>query len=58
MAFLGHIITSEVIDLYPKKTKAIKNWARLLTPTNIKSFLGLVGYYRRFVDVLRPLLLL
>ena len=29
---------------------AVRNWPRPLTPTSIRSFLGLAGYYRRFVD--------
>ena len=47
MAFLGHVISSEVD---PKKTEAVRNWPRPLAPMDIRSFLGLVGYYRRFVD--------
>ena len=30
--------------------KAVKNWPRPLTQTNITSFLGITGYYQRFVD--------
>ena len=50
MAFLGHIISSEGVEVDPRKTEAVKNWSRPLTPTVIKSFLGVAGYYRRFVD--------
>ena len=50
VAFLSHIISSEGIEVDPKKTKAVKNWPRPLTPTDIRSFLGLAGYYIRFVD--------
>ncbi|KAH0714923.1 hypothetical protein KY284_007828 [Solanum tuberosum] len=35
---------------YPKKTDAVKSWSRPLIPSNIRSFLSLVGYYRRFVE--------
>ena len=48
--FLGSIISNEGIEAYPRKTEAVKNWPRPLNPTNIKSFLGLAGYYRRFGD--------
>ena len=48
--FLVHIISSEEIEVDPRKTEAIKNWPRPLTPTDIRSFLGLEGYYRRVVD--------
>ena len=48
--FPGHIISNEGIEVDLKKTKAVKNWPRTLTPTNIRSFLGLGVYNRRFVD--------
>ena len=38
------------IDVDPKKTEVVKSFPRPLTPTDIRSFLGLAGYYRRFVD--------
>ena len=50
MAFLGHIISSQGVKVDPRKMEALKNWLRPLTPSNIKSFLGLAGYYRKFVD--------
>ena len=49
VAFLGHIISSEGIEVNPKKTEAVKNWPRPLTPTNIQSFFGIDRYYRRFL---------
>ena len=42
--------SSEGVEVDPKKTKAVKYFPRPLTPTNIRSFLGILGYYRRFVD--------
>ena len=48
--FLGHIISSEGVEFDPRKIKAVKNCPRTLNPTNIRSFLGLLGYYRRFLD--------
>ena len=50
VAFLSHIISSEAVEIDPRKTETVKNWPRPLTPTDIRSFLGLEGYYRRFVD--------
>ena len=38
------------MEVNPRKTKAVKNWPKPLTLTDIHSFLELVGYYRRFVD--------
>ena len=48
MAFHGHIIIEAKVD--PRKLVAVKNWPRRFIPTCIKSFLGLGGYYKRFVD--------
>ena len=50
VAFPGHIISSEGVEVDSRKTEVAKNWPRPLTPTDIRSFLGLAGYYRRFVD--------
>ncbi|KAH0705979.1 hypothetical protein KY285_010511 [Solanum tuberosum] len=50
IAFLSHIVSSEGIEVDPKKTDAVKIWPRPLTPSDIKSFLGLAGYYMRFVE--------
>ncbi|KAD7116962.1 hypothetical protein E3N88_04230 [Mikania micrantha] len=48
--FLGHVVNSEGIHVDPAKIEAIKNWDTLKTPTEIRSFLGLAGYYRRFIS--------
>ena len=50
MAFLGHIISSKGVEIDPRKTEVVKNRPRPMTPTDIRSFLGLAGCYRRFVD--------
>ena len=50
VAFLGHIITSEGVEVDSRKIEVAKNWPRPLTPTDIWSFLGLAGYYMRCVD--------
>ena len=49
--FLGHIISSEGVKVDSRKTKAVKNCPGPWIHTNHRSFLGLAGYYRRFVDV-------
>ncbi|WMV46051.1 hypothetical protein MTR67_039436, partial [Solanum verrucosum] len=43
-------VSGDGIKVDPKKTDVIKNWPRPLTPSDIRSFLGLAGYYRRFVN--------
>ncbi|GJY49598.1 putative nucleotidyltransferase, ribonuclease H [Tanacetum coccineum] len=47
--FLGHVIDSSGIHVDPAKIEAIKNWASPTTPSEIRQFLGLAGYYRRFI---------
>ncbi|GJR78502.1 putative nucleotidyltransferase, ribonuclease H [Tanacetum coccineum] len=47
--FLGHVVNSEGIHVDPSKIKAVKNWKPPKTSTEIRSFLGLAGYYRRFI---------
>ncbi|GKC76285.1 putative reverse transcriptase domain-containing protein, partial [Tanacetum coccineum] len=48
--FLGHVIDSRGIYVDPAKIKSIKDSASPKTPTEIRQFLGLAGYYRRFID--------
>ncbi|GJR68960.1 hypothetical protein Tco_0015025 [Tanacetum coccineum] len=43
--FLGHMIDSEGIHVDPPKIDSIKDWASPKTPTEIRQFLGLAGYY-------------
>ncbi|GJY15651.1 putative reverse transcriptase domain-containing protein [Tanacetum coccineum] len=47
--FLGHLIDSQGLHVDPAKIEAVKNWTSPTTPTEIRQFLGLAGYYRRFI---------
>ncbi|GJY69859.1 putative reverse transcriptase domain-containing protein, partial [Tanacetum coccineum] len=47
--FLGHVIDSKGIHVDPAKNESIKDWASPKSPTEIRQFLGLAGYYRRFI---------
>ncbi|GJV98530.1 putative reverse transcriptase domain-containing protein [Tanacetum coccineum] len=48
--FLGHVIDSSGIHVYPAKIEVVKNWASPTTPSEILQFLGLARYYRRFIE--------
>ncbi|XP_070040126.1 uncharacterized protein [Nicotiana tomentosiformis] len=50
VTFLGYVVSKEGIRVDPQKTEAVKSWPRPTTPTEIRSFLGLTGYYRHFVE--------
>ncbi|GJW18377.1 putative nucleotidyltransferase, ribonuclease H [Tanacetum coccineum] len=47
--FLGHVVNHDGIYVDPSKIEAVKSWKALTTPSEVRSFLGLVGYYRRFI---------
>ncbi|GJU59021.1 putative reverse transcriptase domain-containing protein [Tanacetum coccineum] len=47
--FLGHMVNQNGIHVDPSKIEAIKNWKAPTTPFEIRSFLGLAGYYRLFI---------
>ena len=59
VVFLGHVISGEGISVDPSKIEAITSWDRPKNVTEIRSFLGLAGYYRRFVQnfsiIVKPL---
>ncbi|GJR86969.1 putative reverse transcriptase domain-containing protein [Tanacetum coccineum] len=47
--FLGPVIDNSRLHVDPAKIEAIKNWVAPATPTEVRQFLGLTGYYRRFI---------
>lgn len=50
VAFLGYVVGADGVRVDAQKIQAVRNWPISLTPTEVRSFLGLAGYYRRFVE--------
>ena len=57
--YLGHLVSGEGIEPLPEKLEAVRKMPPPTTPKEVRQFLGLVGYYRKFVpkfaDIARPL---
>jgi hypothetical protein len=50
VAFLGHIISKGGIVVDPSKIQDVLSWNAPMSVSDIQSFLGLAGYYRRFIE--------
>jgi hypothetical protein len=50
VAFLGHVISKGGISVDPSKVQDILSWNAPMSVSDIQSFLGLAGYYRRFIE--------
>ena len=50
VAFLGHVVSNNGVSVDPQKIEEVMNWPRPKNPTEVRSFLGLAGYYSRFVQ--------
>ena len=50
LSFLGHIIGDDGIRVDTQKIETVRTWPKLMTPIEVRRFLGLAGYYRRFVE--------
>ncbi|TYK05031.1 reverse transcriptase [Cucumis melo var. makuwa] len=50
VVFLGHVVSADGVSVDPQKVEGVANWERPVSATEVCSFLGLAGYYRRFIE--------
>ena len=50
LIYLGHVVSAEGVSVIPDKVQAILDWEAPKSVRGVRSFLGMAGYYRRFIE--------
>ena len=50
MKLLRHVVSDSSVSVDPEKVEAVMSWERPKSVFEIRSFLGLAGYYKRFIE--------
>ena len=50
VGFLGHVVSASDVSMDPEKVEAVMSWERSKSVFKVRNFLGLEGYYRRFIE--------
>ena len=48
--FLGYVVSASGVSVDPEKVEVVMSWERPKSAFEIRSFFGLVGYYKRFIE--------
>jgi hypothetical protein len=58
--YIGHVVSEDGVEADPEKVSKVKDWPTIKNSEDIRSFLGFVGYYRKFIKnfakIARPLI--
>ena len=50
LIFLGHVVSAQGVSIFPDKIQSILDWKSPASVKDVRSFLGLAGYYRRYIE--------
>lgn len=55
ISFLGHVLSKGTVAMDPAEIEAVRNWKKPQSPSDVRSFIGLAGYYHKFVKDFAPI---